>query len=97
MNQVIPTNETTEKSFWQKQAELWRQNGKAGVARSEIKIFTCGTMSPKYLANISCQGLGPPAIRQGREVIHPLETLVPWLEARTQTIKHRRAGGRGNG
>jgi len=92
----IPTTEKA-KSFWQRQAELWMSSGKSGVARNEIKTFTCGTMSSKYIANLDCQGLGPESIRQGREVIYPFETLVPWLEARTQKIKHRRAGGCNNG
>ncbi|MFA7185601.1 MAG: hypothetical protein WC082_11940 [Victivallales bacterium] len=97
MNSNIPSTENTEKSksFWQKQAELWMSNGKSGVSRNEIKNFSCGTLSAKYMANLDCLGLGPEAaIRQGREIIYTFEGLVPWLEKRTETVSHRKAGER---
>lgn len=65
------------------------KNGKAGVSRKEIKDFSCGTMGAKYLANLDSLGLGPGSIRHGRGRIYPFETLVPWLEARTEIVEKR--------
>lgn len=76
-------------SFWQEQAELWRLNGKNGVPRQEIHLFTCGTIKPKSMANLDSLGLGPDSIRHGRGRIYPFETLVPWLEARTEIVEKR--------
>lgn len=56
------------------------------VARQEIKNFSGGIMSEKYVANLDCQGLGPPGrIKVGRKVAYPIEDLIKWLESRSST------------
>ena len=57
------------------------------VARQEIKQFSGGIISEKYLANLDCQGAGPPGrIRCGRKVAYPVNQLVEWLERRTVSL-----------
>jgi hypothetical protein len=57
------------------------------VARQEIKNFSGGIMSEKYVANLDCRGLGPPGrIRCGRKVAYPVDKLVEWLESRTVSL-----------
>ncbi len=80
-----------EKSIWRKNADRWPS---ALVARTEIGAFTGGALNPKHMANLDSLGLGPESIRCGGRVVYPFESLIPWLEARTEKIKHRRTGGR---
>ena len=57
------------------------------VARQEIKTFSGGIISEKYIANLDSQGAGPPGrIRCGRKVAYPVNELVDWLEKRTVKI-----------
>ena len=54
------------------------------VARQEIKNFSGGIMSQKYLANLDSQGLGPPGrIKVGRKVAYPVDAVIKWLESRS--------------
>jgi len=57
------------------------------VARSEVKRFTGGIISEKYMANLDSQGLGPKGrIRVGRKVAYPVGALLEWLESRTTRL-----------
>lgn len=57
------------------------------VARQEIRTFSGGIMSEKYIANLDSQGAGPPGrIRCGRKVAYPVNQLVEWLEGRTVSL-----------
>jgi len=57
------------------------------VARQEIRTFSGGIISEKYIANLDSQGAGPPGrIRCGRKVAYPVNELVEWLEKRTVKI-----------
>ena len=57
------------------------------VARQEIKIFSGGIISEKYIANLDSQGAGPPGrIRCGRKVAYPVNELIEWLERRTVSL-----------
>lgn len=57
------------------------------VARTEIKNFSGGLMSEKYLANLDSQGAGPEGrFRIGRKIGYPVESLVRWLEARASRV-----------
>lgn len=68
-------------------AEKWPSSV---VARSEIKKFTGGIISEKYLANLSSAGLGPLGrIRVGKKVAYPVADLIAWLEARSSAISQR--------
>lgn len=56
----------------------------AVVARTEVKSFTGGVMSEKYMANLDCQGAGPEgSFKLGRKVVYPVDSLVSWLERRS--------------
>jgi hypothetical protein len=59
-------------------AEKWPS---AVVARTQIRSFTGGLYSEKYLANLDCQGKGPAGrFTVGRKVVYPVPQLVEWLE-----------------
>ena len=61
------------------------------VARTSIETFTGGAMTEKYLANLSCAGLGPDGrFRMGRKVVYPVAELIAWLEARSEVIPNRK-------
>lgn len=62
--------------------EMAEQWGSAIVARSEVPRFTGGTMSSGYIANLDCQGLGPPRVRIGRKVAYPTLGFCEWLKQR---------------
>ena len=56
------------------------------IARDQIGVLLGGVISPKYLANLDSQGLGPDKMRMGRKVVYMTEDLLSWLEARTEVI-----------
>jgi hypothetical protein len=50
------------------------------IARSNIKKFTGGGISPKTLANADSKGIGPKGrFFIGRQVCYPVSSLVDWL------------------
>ena len=56
----------------------------AFVARTEIKTFSGGLISEKYVANLDSQGAGPEGrFKVGRKVAYPIDALVAWLEGRS--------------
>ncbi len=58
------------------------------VARTEVKAFTGGTISEKYMANLDCQGAGPEGrFKVGRKVAYPVASLIKWLENRSQVVE----------
>jgi hypothetical protein len=64
------------------------------VARSEVRTFSGGAISPGYLANLDSAGAGPPgAFRLGSKVCYPVDRLAEWLESRAQPIERRRRRG----
>lgn len=57
------------------------------VARTEIRTFTGGMLSEKYLANLDSQGAGPDGrFKIGRKVGYPVENVIRWLEGRSTTV-----------
>jgi hypothetical protein len=57
------------------------------VARQEIRQFSGGIISEKYIANLDSQGAGPPGrIRCGRKVAYKVDELVEWLESRSVSL-----------
>jgi hypothetical protein len=64
------------------------------VARSEVRTFSGGAISPGYIANLDSAGTGPPgAFRLGAKVCYPVDRLAEWLEERSQPIERRKRGG----
>lgn len=57
------------------------------VARNKIEDFTGGGMKPGYMANLDSKGIGPPSIRIGRKIVYPVQTLLSWLESRSEVLK----------
>jgi len=54
------------------------------VARTEVKAFTGGLLSEKYLANLDSQGAGPPGrFKCGGKVAYPVDSFIRWLESRS--------------
>jgi hypothetical protein len=56
----------------------------AFVARTEIKNFSGGLISERYVANLDSQGAGPTGrFKVGRKVAYPVDSLIVWLEGRS--------------
>ena len=65
-------------------AEKWPSSH---VVRKEISKFSGGIISAGYLANLDSQGQGPSGrILVGRQVVYPVESLIRWLEGRSQAV-----------
>ncbi len=62
--------------------EQLRANLPIAFARKEIDRLLPGVISPKTLANLSSQGVGPPAFHQGRTVIYNRDDFLNWLSKR---------------
>ena len=59
------------------------------VARTEIKVFTGGLISPKYIANLDSKGEGPIGrIKSGRRTGYLKKPLVEWLRERSEIKIH---------
>lgn len=57
------------------------------VSRSEVGRFTGGIVSPHYIANMDCRGLGPAErIRIGRKIAYPVDSLVDWLKRKSTKL-----------
>ena len=54
------------------------------VARTEIKRFSGGLISPKTMANLDSKGEGPPSIRLCRKIGYPVDSLITWLTDRAK-------------
>jgi hypothetical protein len=55
------------------------------VARTDIRNFTGGLMSERYIANLDSQGAGPKGrFKLGRKVGYPVDSLISWLEERME-------------
>ena len=58
------------------------------IARSEVRTFTGGLLSEKYLANLDSQGKGPAGrVKIGRKIAYNVSDLISWLEGRAETLK----------
>lgn len=74
-------------STLQELASKWPSNF---VARTEIKNFTGGIISERYIANLDCQNKGPAGrIRIGRKIAYPVNELILWLESRSSAVPER--------
>jgi hypothetical protein len=57
------------------------------VARSEVKNFTGGSVSPKTLANADYKGTGPTKrFYIGKKACYPVESLIVWLSKKSRGI-----------
>jgi hypothetical protein len=57
------------------------------VARTQVPIFTGGTVSTRTMANKDNLGEGPSgAFRIGRNVAYPIESLCDWLIQRSSQV-----------
>ena len=58
------------------------------VARAEVKKFSGGAITGRYLANLDSAGSGPPgAFRLGGKVVYETAGLAEWLGARAKPLK----------
>ncbi len=56
------------------------------VSRSEVGRFTGGIVSPKTMANLDSQHIGPEcALRFGKKIAYPVDSLIAWLEKRAKS------------
>ena len=57
------------------------------VSRGEVGRFSGGLISPRYIANLDCQKLGPSErMRIGRKVAYPIDALCDWLAGRIRPV-----------
>lgn len=64
-------------------SEMKKKWPSAIVSREEIRNFTGGAVSEKYMANLDGQQKGPEGrFKIGRKVAYPIDSLLRWLEAR---------------
>ena len=55
------------------------------IARTEIKVFTGGLITPGYIANLDSRGEGPLGrIRSGRKTGYQKKQFVQWLRERSR-------------
>lgn len=65
-------------------AEKWPSSF---VARDKVSEFSGGIINPRTIANHDCKGTGPAGrFRVGRKIAYPVQSLVEWLEARSQSL-----------
>jgi hypothetical protein len=73
-----------QKPNFKELADRWPS---AWVSRQEVGRFTGGTVSEKYIANLDSRGLGvKDRIRVGRKIAYPVNSLVSWLEGRSEAV-----------
>lgn len=60
------------------------------VARAEVRKFSGGVISGRYLANLDSAGTGPPgAVRIGSKVAYPADRLAEWLDSRARPLRDK--------
>lgn len=70
-------NEETIKKMLNQAAEKWSC---PFIARTDVKKFTGGMISPNTLRNRDSQGTGPEEkFYLGKKVAYPIESLIKWL------------------
>jgi len=57
------------------------------VARTEVGRFSGGLLNSRTLANMDCQGTGPPYKKMGKKVFYATEDLVTWMTERAEGSK----------
>lgn len=58
----------------------------AVVARREVRSFTGGLVSPKFLANQDSLGTGPRnRVEVCGKIAYPVDSLIEWLRTRSKT------------
>jgi len=73
-----------ETNIFRSMAEKWPS---PIVSRTEIRQFTGGVITEKYIANLDSLGKGPAnRFRLGRKVVYPVSDFVTWLESRATRI-----------
>lgn len=59
------------------------------VARSEIKKFTGGGISPKTVANADSIGRGPKdRFYLGKNTCYPVSSVIEWLKQKSKEVKN---------
>ena len=57
------------------------------IARTEIRVFTGGLISPGYIANLDSRGEGPSGrIKSGRKTGYQKRAFVQWLRERSLIV-----------
>lgn len=50
------------------------------IARRSVQEYFGGALSPRYLANLNCQGRGPKPKKIGKLVVYETTELLRWLK-----------------
>ena len=57
------------------------------VAHTKLEDFSCGMIKSRHAANLSLSGNGIPGkIKSGRQIFYPTESVISFLENRTEMI-----------
>ena len=74
-----------KKTCFDELAEKWPSTV---VSRSEIRKFSGGILSPRYLANLDSEGKGIPGrMLVGNKVVYKVSDAIKFLEERVQGVK----------
>lgn len=84
-----PRHDTSEKDLFQRMADNWE--GEI-IARTEVKRFTGGMLSPGYIANLDAKGEGPPGkIKFKGRIGYDKTLFVQWMRNRSAIAMTPRA------
>ena len=68
-------------------SQIISRSSRPVVSRVEAARLSGGLVTPKTLANLDSQGLGPGArVRYGKKIGYPVEEFARWLADRIQPI-----------
>lgn len=59
------------------------------LTRKDIGRFLGTLISPRYLANLDCNGKGPARTRIGQKVVYRREDIIEWLRNREIPVQGR--------
>ena len=81
MSKITPINKPNLSHL----AEHWQS---PLISRGEVRAFTGGLLSEKYLANLDSRGLGVKGrVRIGRKIAYPVKNLIEFLENRSEVVE----------
>ena len=57
------------------------------ISRDRVEKYLGGVITAKNLANLDSLGEGPPRMRIGRKIAYQTDSLLAWLNSRSEILK----------